>query len=172
MVHKCGYFKVLGVFFAEPTAIHFIKEISKKIKLAPTSVRKHIKDICKQNFIKRKEAKPFDGFTANRENEEFIFCKRAYNLYCLKSLSDFLVSSYYPKLLVVYGSYSWGEDVESSDIDIFVMSKAKKDINAVEFEKRLKRKIHILMSDDINKLDSGLKKKIFNGIVLYGGFDG
>jgi DNA-binding MarR family transcriptional regulator len=47
MVQKCSLIKVSEVFFAEPTTTHFIKEISKKINLAPTSVRKNIKDLLK-----------------------------------------------------------------------------------------------------------------------------
>jgi predicted nucleotidyltransferase len=170
MVQKCSYLKVLEVFFVEPTTIYFVKRISKKIKLAPTSVRVYIKDLLKKNLIKKKKTKPFDGFIANRENEDFIFYKRVYNLYSLKELLRFLVSKHYPKLLVVYGSYAFGEDVESSDIDILVLSKIKKEIDLGKFEKRLKRKIHLVVIDNLNKLDENLLKKIHNGIVLYGGF--
>lgn len=170
MVQKCSLLKVLEVFFIEPTTIHFVKEISKKIKLAPTSVRNHIKELLKEGLIKRKKAKPFNGFIANRENDSFIFYKRVYNLYSLKNLIDFLVKSYYPKLIVVYGSYSLGEDVENSDIDIFILSKSKKEVNLKEFEEKLKRKIHLLITKDLEKLDTRLRKKVWNGIVLYGGF--
>ncbi|MCD6464078.1 nucleotidyltransferase domain-containing protein, partial [Candidatus Woesearchaeota archaeon] len=118
MEQKCSYFKVLEVFFQEPTSIHFIKEISRKIKLAPTSVRIHIKDLLAKNLIKQKKAKPFNGLVANRENQDFIFYKRIYNLYSVKELNEFLITSFWPKLIVLFGSYSLGEDTEHSDIDI------------------------------------------------------
>jgi len=170
MEQKCSYLRVLEVFFIEPTTTHFIKEISRKIKLAPTSVRNHIKDLLAKNLIKKKKAKPFDGFVANRENEEFIFYKRVYNLYSLKELSKFLTSSLWPKLIVVFGSYARGEDIEESDIDILIISKIKKEINLERFEKNLKRKINLLIIDKLEKLDKNLIKKIYDGIVLYGGF--
>ena len=170
MVQKCSYLRVLEIFFKEPITIHFIKEISKRITLAPTSVRNHLAELLKQNLILKKKSKPFDGFAANRENDDFIFYKRAYNLYSLKELSDFLVQSYYPKLIVLFGSYSKGEDIESSDIDIFILTKTKKDIELGIFEKKLKRKINLMMLDDFDKLDENIKKKIWNGITLYGGF--
>ncbi len=170
MGRKCSYLKVLEVFFVEPTTTHFIKEISRKINLAPTSVRKHIKHLLAKNLIKRNKAKPFDGFIANRENDDFIFYKRVYNLYTLKELSNFLISSFWPKLLVVFGSYARGEDIEESDIDILIVTKAKKEINLNKFEKRLKRKINLLIIDKLGKLDKNIVKKIYNGIVLYGGF--
>lgn len=170
MVQKCSYLRVLEIFFIEPTTIHFVKEISKRINLAPTSVRNHIKDLLKQGLIARKKAKPFDGLIANRENEDFIFYKRVYNLYSLKELSSFLVTKYYPKVLVIFGSYSTGEDVEDSDIDLFILSNIKKETDLNNFEKKLKRKVNILILNDLNELDKNLLKKIWNGIVLYGGF--
>ena len=170
MGQKCSYLKVLEVFFIEPTTTHFIKEISKKINLAPTSVRNYIKDLLAKNLIKKKKAKPFDGFVANRENEEFVFYKRVYNLYSLKELSKFLTSIFWPKLIVVFGSYARGEDVEESDIDILIISKVKREVNLEKFKKDLKREINLLIIDKLKKLNKNLIKKIYNGIVLYGGF--
>jgi len=169
MVQKCSLIRTLEIFFIEPTTIHFIKEISRKIKLAPTSIRNNIKELLKNNLIKIKKTKPFNGFIANRESNSFIFYKRIYNLYSLKNLIDFLVESYYPKLVVVYGSYSLGEDIESSDIDIIII-KSNNEIKLGNFEKKLKRKIQIISINDLNELDINLKKKVLNGIVLYGGF--
>jgi predicted nucleotidyltransferase len=170
MIQKCTILKVLEVFFIEPTTAHFIREISRKINLAPTSVRNHIKELMKQGLIIKKKANPFDCFLANRENEDFIFYKRIYNFFSLKELTNFLIHAYYPKLIVVYGSYSLGEDIEASDIDILILSKVKKRINLEKFEKKLKRTVHIFVVDSLNKLDVKLMKNIYNGIVLYGGF--
>ena len=80
MIQKCSKERILEVFFKEPTTIHFIREISRKINLAHTSVRKVIKDLEKADIIKKKESKPFTGYIANRENDIFIFMKRVYNL--------------------------------------------------------------------------------------------
>jgi len=170
MVQKCSLLRVLEIFFIEPTAIHFVREISKRIKLAPTSVRNHLKELLKEGLIKRKKARPFDGFVGNRESDDFILQKRAYNLCSLKGLSSLIVSACYPKLIVVYGSYSLGEDIENSDIDIFVLTKVKKEINLEGLEKKLKRGIHPILIEDLGKLDARLRKKIYNGIVLYGAF--
>jgi len=169
MIQKSSYLKVLEIFFIEPTTIHFIREISKRINLAPTSVRNHIKELQKENLIKPKQAKPFNGFIANRD-EDFIFQKRAYNLLTLNNIKKYLTETYYPRLIVVYGSYSLGEDIENSDIDVLIQSKTKKQLNLDKFEKQLKRKIHIITVKDINELDKNIKTKIYNGIVLHGGF--
>ena len=170
MIQKCNYLRVLEVFFIEPTMIHFIKEISKKIALAPVSVRNYIEDLQNENLIRKKEAKPFNGFVANRESEKFTFYKKVYNIYTLRELTEFLVSEYYPKVIIVFGSYSRGEDVESSDIDLFLLSKSKKDIELKTFEKKLQREIHVIAVNDVKKLDNKLIKKIYGGVTLYGSF--
>src|SRR3989344_1398782 len=88
-------FVVMEVFFKEPAGIHFIKEISREINLAPTSVRNIIKYLEKNHIIVKRKSKPFDGYVANRENEDFIFYKKAYNLYSLKDLNHEIIKLIY-----------------------------------------------------------------------------
>jgi len=168
MVQKCSYLKVLEVFFREPAAIHFIREIGKKINLAPTSVRNNIKKLLKEKLITEKKSKPFDGFVANRENDEFIFYKRLYNFYTLNSLKNELIEILHPQAIVVFGSYCLGEDIETSDIDILIISKVKEELNFSKFEKSLSRKINIIIVDTLNKLDKNIRRKVINGFILYG----
>lgn len=170
---KFNALKVLEVFFKQPTTIHFIKEISKKINLSHPSVRNYINYFFKQRLIKKKKSKPFDGYIADRENQDFIFYKRVYNLYSLKDLKDFLVRENYPRLITVFGSYSLGEDTKDSDIDIVLVSgnKIRKQEQIKEFENKLDRKIHLIFVKDFNELDKNIRKKIKKGIVLYGSFE-
>ncbi len=169
MVQKCSYLKVLEVFFQEPTTIQFIKSISKKIKLAPTSVKNHINQLLKDKLIVSKESIPFNGFIANRDNDKFIYFKRSYNLFSLFELNQFIINEIYPQKIFLFGSYSLGEDVESSDIDLIIISKVKKEINLNKFEKQLKRKINIMIIKDLKKLDNEIKNKVNNGVILFGG---
>lgn len=168
MVQKCSYLRVLEVFFKEPTAVHFIKEIGKRIKLSPTSVRANVKSLLREGLIMEKKSKPFDGFAANRENDKFIFYKRLYNFYVLNSLKDELVEILHPQAIVVFGSYFLGEDVETSDIDILIISKVKEELNLKNFEKSLGRKINIIFITNLSKLDRNIQKKVINGFVIYG----
>lgn len=171
MVKKCSIINVLEVFFIEPTSIHFIKEIGRRINLAPTSVRVHIADLFKEGLIIKKESKPFNGYIANKENKLFLQYKKAYNLIALKNLQEKLAETLNPKVISVVGSYSRGEDIEAGDIDILVISKEKKELNLEEFELILKRKIRVTTIDPSSKLDENTQKKIMNGFVIYGGFE-
>lgn len=168
MIQKCNYLRVLEIFFKEPTRIHFIREISKKISLAQTSVRNYIKEIEKEELIVKKEAKPFDGFIANRENENFISLKQVYNLYSLTELKKTIIKKIGPRALIFFGSYQKGEDLENSDVDLLVVSKVKGEIGIEKYEKNLMRKVHITFFKDISDINENLKNNLKNGWVLYG----
>lgn len=168
MIQKITLLKTLEIFFKEPTSTHFIREISRRISIAPTSVRINIKQLFKSRLIKIKKSNPFDGYVSDRENDLFLFYKRIYNLYSLSSLRESIVESVHPKAIVLFGSYSRGEDIETSDVDLFVLSKVKKEIDLEKFEKDLGRKINLLVIDKLGKLDKNIQNKVINGIVLYG----
>ncbi len=168
MIQKYSDLRVLEVFFKEPTATHFIREISREIKLSPPSVKIMIDNLIKSELIISKKSKPFNGYVANRDNEDFLFYKRAYNLMSLYNLKKMIVEAIHPKSIILFGSYSRGEDIETSDIDILIISKVKKDLNLETIEKKLKRKINIMIVEDIKDLEKSIIKKIHNGIVLSG----
>ena len=170
MVQKCSIIKVLEVFFLEPTSLHFIKEISRKINLAPTSVRVHIADLFEKELIIKKESRPFDGYVANIENDLFSLYKRAYNLTTIKNIREKLAEVLDSEVISAFGAYSFGKDIETSEIDILIISKVKKKINLDEFEKALNRKIKITIVDEFSNLDKDLQKKVVNGLVIHGGF--
>jgi len=169
-VLKSSIWSVFEIFVDEPTKIHYIKEISRKIDLAPTSVRKHLEKLEKQNLIISKRGERFNGHISNREDDKFLFYKKIFNLIKIKEsgLTDIIVKSLYPKSIVLYGSYLKGEDIEKSDIDILIISKTKKIMNLASFEKILKRKIHIIVEENLKKLHENLRLEIINGFVLYG----
>lgn len=165
IIQKCSLWKVAEIFFIEPIKIHFIKEISRKINLAPTSVKIHIQTLVEEGLIKETKSEPFDGYTSRRENPDFIFEKKISNLILIKSsrLID-EIKEKYPQSVILFGSYNSGEDIETSDIDLFIDSKPFK-FNLEKFEKYLKRKIHIIFKEEASK---GLLESVNQGTLLFG----
>ena len=76
-----------------------------------------------------------------------------------------------PKSIILFGSYSKGEDTETSDIDLFVECKSE-ELNLKIFEKRLERKIELHFKERFTLYPKELKNNIINGIVLHGFFRG
>ena len=170
MLQNCSLWRVFEIFSDEPTKIHFIKEISRKIKLAHTSVKNHLKNLEKEGLIIKKRGERFYGFIANRDNKRFLSYKCMENILKLKEsgLIEFILAKMEPRTIVLYGSYLRGEDIESSDIDIFLLSGVKRDLDYMAFSKRLKRNIHIIIERDLKAISKELRANIINGLVLEG----
>lgn len=165
ILQKCSLWSVAEVFFSEPFKIHHIKEISNKISLAHTSVKNHINTLLKEGLIEEDKTGVFKGYKSRRDNPQFIFCKKVSNLININesNLLEYL-KEHYPKSIILYGSYDKGEDIESSDIDIFIDSKKFK-FDLSKYEKFLKRKMHIIFREEVGK---SLLESINQGTILYG----
>ena len=69
--------------------------------------------------------------------------------------------------IVLFGSFAKGEDIEDSDIDLYIETLSKKNIDLEKFEKLLKRKIQIFRHKNLNEISNPhLANNIINGIIL------
>jgi len=166
-------FIVADVFFTEPTKQHYLMEISQKAGLAHTSVKKYLERMEKAGIIKetseKKGKRSFPIYAASLENIEYKRYKRAFNLLKLEEsgLIDHLKDKLMPKSIVLFGSYARGEDIEESDIDIFLECK-KKELDLSKFEKQISRKIELHFKEKFKEYPAELKNNIINGIILRG----
>lgn len=173
MLQKCSIYKTLEIFFQYPTKNFSVREISRRINLAHTSVKNNLKKLENSKLIKEKKEKKntriFPYYCANYQNKRFTKEKKYYNLKSLEEskLIDYINNQIMPKCIVIFGSFQIGEDIENSDIDVFVESEEEKlDIN--RFEKKLNRKIQLHFRKSFNNLPKELKNNIINGIVISG----
>ncbi|MBW2995376.1 nucleotidyltransferase domain-containing protein [Candidatus Woesearchaeota archaeon] len=99
--------------------------------------------------------------------------KRADNLklFYESGLADFIEKEFAGATIILFGSYSRGEDIINSDIDVAVIGRKEKKINTAKFEKILERKIHISSYDTFSKINKTLKENLCNGIVIFGGVE-
>lgn len=173
MFQKCSILTVAGIFFKEPTKNHYLIEISRKAELSHTSTKKHLQALAKLGIIKetieKKGGRKFPLFRADLNSKNYKEYKRIYNLLELKKypLIGFLKDSLMPKCIVLFGSYQKGEDVEDSDIDLFVECKEEK-LNLAHFAKKLGRNIQLHFKEDFKKYPPELKNNIINGLVVEG----
>ena len=171
MLQNYSIWKIAGIFFNEPTKEHYLIEISKKAKLAHTSVKKHLETLNKEGIIKeikeKKGERTFPIYKANLENKEYRYYKKLFNIEKIRPLADFLNDALMPKNIILFGSYSRGEDAEDSDIDLFLECGEQK-IALPKFEKELNRAIQLHFKPNFKDYPKELKNNIINGIVLQG----
>lgn len=159
--------KFLALVFKYPTTGFTIREIAKRLNISPPTASSISKKLEKIDLVRLQREKAQYKVFGSVESETFKDIKRIFNIFSLLPLKNFLIKKFNPNLIAVYGSYSMGEDVENSDIDIFVDSLRKKLVSLSKFEKELGRSIHLLV-DKFENLPKDLKADIINGVILYG----
>ena len=162
------------MFFEDPSpkGIGFqLREISRKVAIAPPSVKKYLSGLEKEGLIiiSKHRIYGYPVYYANRDNENFKLLKKLDTIMKIKEsgLLDYLSETCMPDVVILFGSSANGEDIKDSDIDLFVMSREEKLI-LYKFEKNMSRKINILFNDNFNKLSKELRNNIINGIILKG----
>ncbi len=176
MLQKCSIIKTIEIFFISPTKDHYLMDISKKARLAHTSIKSNLKHLIKEKLIietfERKGERKFPLYRANL-NKEFKKYKSTHNLNSIyeSKLIEFIDEKLAPKSIVLFGSYSRGEDTENSDIDLFIECK-KEVLYLKDFEKILKRKIELHFNENFKSYPKELKNNIINGITLNGFLEG
>ena len=173
MLQKCSILKVAGVFFREPTRDHYLIEISKKANLSHTSTKTHLQNLKKLSIIKesieKKGSRKFPIFKADINNKNYREYKKIYNLLELQksNITDFLKDKLMPKSIILFGSYQRAEDIEDSDVDIFVECK-EEELDLSKYIKKLDRNIQLHFKENFTRYPVELKNNIVNGIVLEG----
>ncbi|MCD6547739.1 MAG: nucleotidyltransferase domain-containing protein [Nanoarchaeota archaeon] len=169
MITKDSTLKVMEIFFKYPEKKFHLRELERLIGLSMPGIRKIVEKLKKEGLLKVKKEKVVKNVYATR-NEKFVQLKRIYNIYSIfeSGLLDFLRKEYEePKCIVLFGSYSKGEDISKSDIDIAIITKKRKELNLSKFEKKLRRVIKIY-EIDVKKSDPEFLNTLANGVVLYG----
>jgi predicted nucleotidyltransferase len=138
------------------------------LKLGMPSVKNHVEKLERQGFIKR-EKKGVYGSYVSTMSEKFKIYKRNDILLRLyeSGFVNFLTDNFVPDAVVLFGSASRGEDVESSDIDLLVIAK-EKEVDLKAFEDKLRRKIVLHFEKNVSNIPKELLNNIINGIVIYG----
>jgi|TARA_B100001971_G_C18235728_1_gene567046 predicted nucleotidyltransferase/predicted transcriptional regulator len=174
-----GKMDILKCFFEEPEREFHLRELARSANLAPSTISEHLSELVKIGIITSKTDKGFKLFRSNAEIALYKDTKLSYNMYQIRNsgLIDYLIDEFnYPKTIILFGSFRKSENIPGSDIDIFIESAIKKQLDMSRFEKKLKHSIQLFQRSkkDIEKMKSKNKEllnNIINGIVLEGFFE-
>lgn len=146
------------------------RDIANFLKVSPPAVMKALPNL--NNFIKISKNKRW-SIELNRDNQNIMHLKRADNLKQIyeSGLADFLENEFPGATIILFGSYSRGEDLINSDIDIAVIGRKDKLLELTKYERELERQININFYDSFAKIHKNLKENLCNGILLSGGIE-
>ena len=169
MLTKDNNYKVIKLFFENPDKKFHIREIARRTQLSPPSVLLALKRLKQESLLLSEKENVVENVQASR-NEKFFLLKKAYNFISLfeSGLTDYLRDKYEePEAIVVFGSYSRGEDISESDIDIAIVTKKTTELNLKNFEENLKRKINVY-AIQMENAEKEFINNLANGTVIYG----
>jgi len=168
--------KLIEFFIKKPEKEFYVRELARILKKSPTTISKYLKEFDRKGILRLEKKFNHLLFKANNENEEFKQIKLKYNLDKLREsgIVNFLIKEFNnPKVIVLFGSFAKGENIEKSDIDLLVVTTIKKEINLDKFEKILEHKIQLFLFsskelENMKEKNKELLNSFINGITLYG----
>src|SRR3989344_1049586 len=167
MLQNYNKYKILDLFFKFPRKNFQLREISRLANIALPSTKRYLKGLVKKQLVLENKETLYKSYNADLENKDFRLYKKVSTLIKLKDLINEIENKINPDVVIIYGSASKGEDLEDSDIDLFVIGK-EKSLNLEKFEKELNRKIHIIFETNVKKVSKEFLNNLINGIILYG----
>jgi predicted nucleotidyltransferase len=168
MFKNYNKYSVLKAFLDNPTESFRLRELGRKVKLAPLSLSNYLRELENEGLVRSYEKNKIKFYTAQRDSIRFARFQKIsiqYELY-ESGVIDEIWEKLHPETIVLYGSYAKGEAIESSDVDLFLICK-EKHINLEEYEKKLGKKMHLMFGVD-GKISIELKNNLVNGIVMRG----
>lgn len=172
MIRKNIKRKIEEYFFVNPTARCRVRQLEKELGLPLPSIIRYCKELKNEGILKTVKTGNVVFYTADRSSRNFLLEKRLYNIKSLyeSGLVDFLIKESSNPAIIVFGSYARGEDIETSDIDLYVETPSKNEIKTPRsYGKTLKRRIQLFVHKNAGEIKSKeLANNILNGTVLNG----
>lgn len=171
MITKDIKSRLAEYFFTNPTSKLRVRQIEKTLNLPLPSVIRYSRELEKECILKTSIISNVRFYSADKSSKEFIFEKKMFNIKQIyeSGLLEYLINEYSNPIITLFGSYSKGEDVEDSDIDIYIQTPSDENKKLDEFEKKLKRKIQVFKHKSLSSIkNEELANNIINGMILNG----
>ncbi|MEW5936973.1 MAG: nucleotidyltransferase domain-containing protein [Candidatus Thermoplasmatota archaeon] len=168
--------KVLRHFFDHPDEEFYLRELARLLGTSPMTVKRSLDLLVSDLLILRKERKNQILYKANVSSQAFRFAKVSYNLSMLESAK--VVETLLDNMpgiisIILYGSFAKGENDRHSDLDLLVISMAKK-VRPMKIGERLGMDVNVMNFTDAQWTAQAKENRAFyldvitEGIVLHG----
>ncbi len=167
--------EILRLFFVNAGKQLNAHRIAKNLSVSQPAVAKALPVLEKEDLLKLKRDKETNRFSIelNRENHKVIGLKRVDNLKQIyeSGLIEYLYNAFQEATILLFGSYSLGEDTIDSDIDLAIIGSNPRQIDIKKFEKHLQREINLQYFNSFKEIDKYLLNNVLNGITLKGSIE-
>lgn len=160
---------IMEYFFINPNAKLRVREIERTLKIPLPSVIRYCRELQKESILTSVKTGKVTFYTGNWGSEKYHLEKKLNNLRRIyeSGLIEYLKQELSNPVIVLFGSFAKGEDTEESDIDLYIETPSKKEIELGKFEKLLKRRIQEFRNKNLSEISNPhLANNIINGITL------
>ena len=163
-VRKIRTGMLVEVFYEMPQKKFSVRELSEITGLAKSTVQDNLERLKQQGMVKKNNSATNSDYFKIKKTHYYI--EKMFEI----GLIDYIVKELNPETVILFGSFRKGESVKESDIDLFVMTHSKKEIDLKKYEKKIGHEIELHVQTGIKKLPDNLLNNVVNGIKLYGSF--
>ncbi|MGV8171148.1 MAG: nucleotidyltransferase domain-containing protein [Candidatus Woesearchaeota archaeon] len=146
--------------------------IAKLLNVSQPAISKALPLLEKESLIivKKDSISKRLSIELNRDDTRALWLKRVDNIKQIydSGLVQFIRDQLPEVTVILFGSYSNGEDTIHSDIDLAIIGTRYKGLDLKKFEKILERDISINNYESFKKIDKHILNNVLNGIVLKG----
>ena len=167
--------EILRLLFVKLGDVMTMRKIAQLLSVSPPAVAKALPSLAEKEYVKLTQDKETKRWSVelNRDSPRAVQLKRVDNLKQLyeSGLADMLIREFAGGTIILFGSFSRGEDTLSSDIDIAVIGRKEKDMDLEKFNLLIERTINVQFYYSFEKIHKHLRENLCNGIVLAGGVE-
>ena len=157
--------RLLEVFYEYPAKKFTVRALAKITRMPTATVQIYLQTLRRDRLIN----------TNNEAADTLLFRIKKINYFIEKIVSsgllEYLIQTYRPSCIIIFGSMRKGDSTRESDIDIFVETAIKIQPTLEKFEKFFHHKIQLFIEPNIRKLPKNLLTNVINGIKVYGSFE-
>jgi len=165
--------QILHLLFTKAGTAMNHHQIAQALGVTSPAVRKALPALEKAHLITLQQEESKRWAVRMDRGRDALQRKRIDNLRTIHEtgLADALEQAFAGATIILFGSYSRGEDTLTSDIDIAVVGRKEKSIDLNRFERLMERKIILQFYPSFSVIHKHLKENLCNGIVLAGGIE-
>jgi len=167
--------EILRFLFVNAGTVFNARALAKGLEVSQPAISKALPALEQNSYIRVKKDKESKRLSIglNRDNPLITGLKRSENLKMLyeSGLPEYLSDDFPGCTIILFGSYSRGEDTMESDIDMAVIGTKEKSMDLEKFEKMLNKKVIVQFYPDFREINKHLRENLFNGILIKGGIE-
>jgi len=142
---RYAYWKVIKYFTLNPSTEVYVNELAKILNLSTGSCSQILRDLSLFGILEKKDLGKAHYYNINNnyltnELKRFVGIYQIYENEIVKKITN----TYFEDVsIALYGSYSKGDFIEKSDIDILVITQEKPKVDFKDLEEKLEVEINV-----------------------------